>query len=455
MKLLLKSFLLLLTLVVGNSYSSAQTLPTRILFVLDGSGSMEAKMGDKPRINIAKRVLSKLVDSLGTKPNVEVALRVYGHTKTVLQHDCGDTKLEVPFAEDNIDAIKESLLGIKPKGYTLIAKSLLEAANDFPDNKGRNIIILITDGLEECEGDPCAISEALQKKGIVLKPFVVGMGTDEKIFQDAFSCVGTFFDAKTEMDFENVLNIIISQSLNATSSQINLIDDTGRPLETNIGMTIYDANSGQLIKDYVHTMNAYGLPDTLYLDPMREYTVVVHTLPVSIKENVKLVSGRHNIIPIKAGQGSLNLEMEGLTQYSRLQAIVRQHDSTETINAQEFNQEKRYLTGTYDLEILTLPRIYLRQVKIRQNFSTKISIPNPGKLDLRIRTKIDGAIYRVNAGKTQWVVDTKSDPKKQEILLQPGNYIWIYRVAGETKTIYTREVKFTIASGTTSEVKQI
>lgn len=454
MKTILRSLFILFALVLCTNYSTAQTLPTRILFVLDGSGSMVAKMGDKARIDIAKRVLSKLVDSLGRKPNVEVALRVYGHTQSAGKHDCGDTKLEVPFAEDNIDAIKESLVSIEPKGYTLIAKSLLESANDFPDNKGRNIIILITDGMEECDGDPCAISEALQKKGIVLKPFIVGLGTDEKLFEDAFSCVGTFFDAKTEMDFENVLNIIISQSLNATSSQINLIDDTGRPLETNVGMSIYDANSGLLIKDYVHTMNAYGLPDTLYLDPMREYTVVVHTLPLSINKNIKLISGRHNIIPIKAGQGSLNLVMEGLTQYSRLQAIVRQHDSTVTLNAQEFNQEKRYLTGTYDLEILTLPRIYLRKVKIRQNFSTKISIPNPGKLDLRIRTKLDGAIYRLNSGKTEWVVDTKSLPKKQELLLQPGNYIWIYRVAGETKTIYTRKVKFTIASGTTTEVKQ-
>jgi Ca-activated chloride channel family protein len=432
----------------------AQTSPTRILFVLDGSGSMVAKMGDKPRINIAKRVLSKLMDSLGTKPNVQVALRVYGHTKTVLQHDCGDTRLEVPFAEDNIDAIKESLLSIKPKGYTLIAKSLMEAANDFPDAKGRNIIILITDGMEECDGDPCAISEALQKKGIILRPFIVGMGTDDKIFKDAFSCVGTFLDAKSEADFENILNIIISQTLNETSSQVNLIDDTGFPFETNVGMTIYDAQSGYLLHDYVHTMNAFGLPDTLYLDPMSKYDFVVHTLPPSTLINYSLTAGRHNIIPIRAGQGTLNLVMGGLTKYGRLQAIVRQHDSSTTLNAQEFNHDTKYRTGTYDLEILTLPRINLRNVKIRQNQTTKIEIPNPGKLDLRVRTKISGAIYRTSGGKTTWVLETKSEPKKQEILLQPGNYTWMYRAAGEARTIYTREVKFTISSGITTEIKQ-
>jgi len=454
MKKHLKYLFLLGLLGLFTTSVVAQILPTRILFVLDGSGSMVAKMGDNKRIDIAKRVLSKLVDSLGTKPNVEVALRVYGHTQPVLKHDCGDTKLEVPFAEDNIDAIKESLLAIDPKGYTLIARSLLEAANDFPDDKARNIIILITDGMEECDGDPCAISEALQKKGVILRPFIVGMGTDEDIFKDAFSCVGTFFDAKTEADFEAVLNIIISQTLNETSSQVNLIDDTGFPLETNVGMSIYDAQSGKLLHDYEHTMNAYGLPDTLFLDPMRKYNFIVHTIPLSTLMNYKLTAGRHNIIPIRAGQGTLNLVMKGLTQYGRLQAIVRQHDSARTLNAQEFNQEKKYRTGTYDLEILTLPRTTLRNVKIRQNQTTRIEIPNPGKLDLRIRSKIDGAIYMTSGGKTTWVLDTKSEPRKQEILMQPGNYTWIYRASGESRTIYTREVKFTISSGVTSEVKQ-
>ena len=43
---------------------SAQTPKTRILFVLDGSGSMYAKMGTDNRITVAKRLLTRLVDSL-------------------------------------------------------------------------------------------------------------------------------------------------------------------------------------------------------------------------------------------------------------------------------------------------------------------------------------------------------------------------------------------------------
>ncbi len=52
---------------------------TRILFLLDGSGSMNAEWEGKKRIDIAKHVLSEIVDSLKVDKNVVLALRVYGH----------------------------------------------------------------------------------------------------------------------------------------------------------------------------------------------------------------------------------------------------------------------------------------------------------------------------------------------------------------------------------------
>ena len=52
---------------------------TRILFLLDGSGSMNAKWENSVRMTVAKQLLSKMVDSLKTHKNLEMALRVYGH----------------------------------------------------------------------------------------------------------------------------------------------------------------------------------------------------------------------------------------------------------------------------------------------------------------------------------------------------------------------------------------
>ncbi len=222
----------LLFVFIGFSIQPAQAQSepsTRILFVLDASGSMYAKMDKDTRINVAKRLLTRMVDSMRYMPDVEIALRVYGNRHDKHEQNCEDTRLEVPFRRYNHIDIKESIAELRPKGTTLIAYSLQEAAYDFPKSaKCRNIIILITDGIEECDGDPCAVSQALQKQGVILKPFIIGVGLDEQ-YKLQFDCVGKYFEANTEESFQNVLGVIISQALNNTTSQINLLDQSGRP----------------------------------------------------------------------------------------------------------------------------------------------------------------------------------------------------------------------------------
>ena len=126
---------------------------TRILFVLDGSQSMYGRWQSDIKMNIAQNLLSNLLDSLKDVENIQLALRVYGHQKTYPPQDCNDTRLVVPFADGNALRIKNQLRYIKPKGTTPIAFALEQSASDFPDcEECRNIIILITDGLEECGG---------------------------------------------------------------------------------------------------------------------------------------------------------------------------------------------------------------------------------------------------------------------------------------------------------------
>ena len=82
---------------------------TRILFLLDASGSMLAKWENSDRMTIAKNLLAHLVDSLERYDNLEVALRVYGHQFGRERNDCKDTRLEVPFSENNTEAIQKKL----------------------------------------------------------------------------------------------------------------------------------------------------------------------------------------------------------------------------------------------------------------------------------------------------------------------------------------------------------
>lgn len=422
---------------------------SRILIIFDASGSMNAQFGSTDRMAAAKEMLYKMVDSLAAFEDVELALRVFGHQTDLKFNDCNDTKLEVPFTPYNHEVIKKRVSQLKPRGYTPIARTLGQAANDFPDDKNpvRNLIILFTDGIEECGGNPCEVSQELQKKGVFLKPFIIGVGSDPELFRKAFSCVGNYYDANSHAEFETVIGVVISQALNATSCQINLVDANQKPLETNVNMTIFDALTGSELFNYYHTMNARGVPDTLFLDPMRKYAIKVHTMPPIYKDNISLIPGKHNTIALDAGQGFLKLIVDGITKYDRLQAIIRQNEKMETIFAQDFNTSKKYLVGTYDIEILSTPPIFLNNVKISQDKTTEIKIPQPGKVNLVKTRDYVAAIYRLEAGKTQWVADLDERKSNQVLVMQPGNYIIIGRVRSETKTIYTIQKEFTVLSG--------
>lgn len=448
MRTLIIGLCLLFTL---NISAQSQT-KTRILFVLDASGSMYANMGNDTRIVVAKRLLSRLVDSLESLDEVELALRVYGHQSPKTQRNCKDTKLEVGFRSKNHSLIKEEIRNIRPKGTTLIAYSLEQAAYDFPSSEGvRNVIILITDGLEECEGDPCAVSAALQKQGVILRPFIIGLGLNDD-FKAQFECVGRFFEAETEDDFKDVLNVVISQAINNTTAQVNLMDNYNRPTETDVAMTFTNAKTGKQMHNFVHTLDYRGNPDTLYLDPSYTYNIKVHTIPPVYKENVTLIPGIHNTIAIDAPQGNLNLKVDGVTKYPDLQALIKDPNTGEIYEVQSFNTDQKYLVGAYDIEILSLPRLEQKAVQINQAKTTTLQIQQPGKLNLISRKSIEGGLYYYKEGKLTLLKPVTFTGTQSITILQPGSYELIYRETAVKETIKTKTIPFEIGSG---EVKHL
>ena len=174
-KRILFFMLLLMPLIHGQSIRK-----TRILFILDASNSMNSEWGKQTRIQAAKEVLIQELEALRGVENTEAALRIYGHQTPFdkNEQDCNDTKLEVPFAKDNLNAIQLKIKNLVAKGATPIARSLEAAASDFPDTLSKNYIILITDGLESCDNDPCIIAKKLKEKGVKVTPFVIGLGMD-------------------------------------------------------------------------------------------------------------------------------------------------------------------------------------------------------------------------------------------------------------------------------------
>ena len=289
--------------------------------------------GSGTKIDIAKKLMGEFLDSLQNTPKLEIALRCYGHqTPFKPKRNCEDSKLEVPFAtaKTNYKLIKERINKLTPTGTTPIAYSLGECAKDFtPQENCRNVVILITDGIEECNGDPCAVSLALQKKGIFLRPFVIGVGLDVK-FADVFGCMGKFYDVSNEANFKAVLKLVLIEAVSQTTAQVNLNDIFKKPSETDVTMTFYHQQTGEVLYNYLHTLNHRGNPDTIVLDPDLTYKMVVHTIPPQTRENITLKKGKHNIIPLDAPQGFLKLETEGPNIYKSLACLVRKSGEMST-----------------------------------------------------------------------------------------------------------------------------
>ena len=442
--------------------SSAQpTKPlTRIEFVFDASFSMFGHWQSGMKMDIAKKMLVDFLDSIKGVPNLEVALRIYGHQVPLRpERSCTDTKLEVPFSSDlraSVIAIKNRMKTIVPKGTTPIAYSLEQCGADFPAPSNpnlRNIIILITDGIEECDGDPCAVSLALQKKGIILKPFVIGIGLDQT-YLNSFGCIGKFYDASSESSFKNILNIVISQALNNTTVQVNLNDQIGRPTETDVDMTFYDDQSGIIRYNYMHTINNKGVPDTIILDPIGTYKMVVHTIPPVEKKGIELTPGKNNIIAVDAPQGYINLKMSGSADYTKnLNCIIRKNGEMQTLHVQNFNTTEKYIIGKYDLEILTLPRIKLDKVDVAQSKTTFIEIPQSGSVTISKPSEGPGSLYLEENNKMVWVCNLNSSLTQETIALQPGRYRAEYRPKNAREAIYSIEKSFKIDSGVSTPIK--
>lgn len=427
-------------------------LKTRLLFVFDGSQSMYGRWQRQQKIEVARRLLTHYVDSLANVENLEMALRVYGDQFAVPPQVCEDSRLLVPFSSGNAKRIINALKRIVPKGTTPIAYALEQAANDFPScDNCRNVVILITDGIEECNGDPCAVSLKLQKKGIMLKPFVIGIG---KKFEEEFSCIGTYVEAQKEEDFSKALEAVVTQALNQTTAQVNLLDKQGNPKTTNLLVSFYDQETNNLKYHFVHTLNGFNVPDTIFIEPRTTYKVVVSSIPPVIKDSVRIRKGEHNTIALDVALGKMELELEGRDKsIAGLQAIIRKQGEAKTLHVQYFGTSENYLCGFYQVEVLSLPRMLIDSVQISENHTTTVRIPGPGIAVIKKPSLGYGAIHREKEDGLELIYNFRENINHVESLyLLPGKYRASFRSKFKNTTVSTRVVRFEVKTGETITV---
>ena len=258
----------LLALLAPASPARAQAqAPTQDLeIILDGSGSMAGRIGDRTKMEIAKQSLLKLTRELEPRQDLALALRVYGHQSPKEKKDCQDTKLEIPFGRVDPGRVKSLLDGIVPRGYTPLAFSLERAAGDFDlKAKRARTVILITDGLETCQGDPCRVAREMAKSGIEITLHVIGFGL-QKGEAAKLECLtepsgGLLIEAGDEAELGAALGQVMKKTL-AHNLMVKAVSSSGREREAHVA--VFKAGTKARLALHQGAVTRFTLPAGAY-----------------------------------------------------------------------------------------------------------------------------------------------------------------------------------------------
>ena len=395
---------------------------TRVLLILDCSNSMWDHWQSDSKIKVTQRVLLHFLDSIAHQNDVEVALRVFGH----LNKEQYGTRLEVPFSEDNIYQLRSKIKTLVPQGGCTAATALTDALHDFPATQtSRNIILIITDGMDDCDAAICNVARQVQLSGSIVQTYILGIG-NMKDFRHSLDCAGKFTYICNEEDYSQMLYNIFSESDEMAQVVMEVRSSNGDLYETEIPIAFYDCQTKVAKYSTIYAANASGQLDTLELDPLMAYDVKIFTKPPCIQPNIKFEGGKLNKLKITADQGVLCVRRElkrvGWT-IPNYNIIVHPHNDFSNSYTQIMGDHMNYLAGKYDLEIQTMPTIHLENIEIINGANTDIDIPIPGLLVLnKLRVISTGSLFVLEDGMMRWVCDLNPNSVGERLVLMPGEY---------------------------------
>lgn len=425
---------------------------TRVLLILDCSNSMWDRWQSDAKIKVTQRVLLHFIDSISHQDNVELALRVFGH----LNKEQYGTRLEVPFSEGNIYQLQSKIKTLVPQGGCTAATALTDALHDFPaTGSSRNIILIITDGMDDCDAAICNVARHVQMSGTIVQTFILGIG-NAKDFQHSLDCAGKFMYVGNEEDYDQALYNIFNQSDQMAKVVMDVRSSIGDRYETEIPVAFYDRQTNVAKYSTIYATDASGWTDTLELDPLVSYDVKLFTKPPYIKSNVKFSIGKLNTLKVIADQGNLCIRRElkrlGWT-IPNYTIVVHPHNDPSISYTQIMGEHASYLAGNYDIEVNTLPTINLQNVEIRNGANTDIELPIPGLLVMnKLKVISTGSLFVLEDGIMRWVCDLNPNTVSERLVLLPGEYQAILHPQGAIKYDEVCTKRFKIESAQQTNV---
>lgn len=230
----------------GSSDDAAKTetpASANLLFILDASGSMWGRVEGEPKAVVAKEVMSGLVRQLPA--DARAGLIAYGHNR---KGDCMDIESLVALGPLDRDAMIKQIEGLNAIGMTPLTASVQQAIEQLRQTEQSASIVLVSDGLESCGGDPCDAVRAARQSGVDFRLHVVGFDlgdTDTGQLQCmADAGGGRFFSASNADELAGALDQAVQvepEPVVETTGAIELtVTKNGEP----IGAFTYVYNAG-------------------------------------------------------------------------------------------------------------------------------------------------------------------------------------------------------------------
>ena len=200
----MKKIIFLLCFMFIATILQAQDKQSPILFIYDASGSMWGQIEGRSKKEIASEVLTNIVDSLPENQNI--GLVAYGHRN---KGDCDDIEYIADIANEDKTRVINAIKDINPLGKTPLARSATLVIDSLKVNSTKATIILVTDGIESCDGNICDVVSMAQSDGIDFKMHIVGFGLKEGEKQQLICATeasnGNYYDAENAEALSDVL----------------------------------------------------------------------------------------------------------------------------------------------------------------------------------------------------------------------------------------------------------
>ncbi len=303
----------LLGLAIASLPLGAQPANDKVVLVLDGSNSMWGQIEGVAKITIAKQVLVSMLD--GWQPETAFGLVAYGHRE---EGDCNDIETLVGLGPFDGAVARSAVSGVTPRGKTPLTAAVRHAATLFARSGVTGRIVLLTDGIETCEGDPCRLGEELAAQGVGLTVHIVGF---DMIGQDVspLRCLaevtgGSYRDASDADELAAALAHDVEGETAPRNVTMRGLDGDGDLLDRDVQWAIYGDGGAESVANRI-------APEAQFALPAGSYRVVASLGDVVIEKSFDVAAGENELVELIFAAGTVNLTAvlaDGLPPYDRI-----------------------------------------------------------------------------------------------------------------------------------------